>query len=119
MEDLEAQGRQGQAHALGFGEIRLLQRGVGEREAVRALADADLHAVEADLLRQRHRRGLALLLEVPVGDADLELHALGRGVGQKPFARPESRCGQAAAENTQAVAPSEGHGPPPCRRWPF
>src|SRR6185503_8911110 len=111
MEDLEAERGQRQADALGFREVRLLEGGIGERQAVRALADADLDAVEADLLREGDGRGLAFLLEVPVGDADLELHTLAGGVGEEALARPEGRRGRAASENTQGVAPAERHGP--------
>ena len=34
MEDLEAERGQGQSHALGFGEVRLLKGGIGEGQAV-------------------------------------------------------------------------------------
>jgi hypothetical protein len=111
MEDLQTDGGDGQAHPLGLVEEGFLERRVGKGKPVLALAQADLDAVEADLLGERDRLDLAFQLEVPVGHPDLE----SGGAGGPHAARTrEESPGETGGGPAHELAAIDVHGGANC-----
>ena len=72
MQDFEAKRFDRQIHSLRLFQKGFLQRGIGERKFVFPLADADLYAIEPQLLGQGDGFDLAFQFQVPVSNPNLE-----------------------------------------------
>src|SRR5262245_50671708 len=84
MQDVEAERGYRESELFRFVEKSLLQGLVFQ---LHLAADAHLHAVEADLFRQRDRFDLRDQSQIPIGRADFELHAFLRSVCDELFMR--------------------------------